>query len=159
MILLVGGYEESLGVQLIRDGAQDFLVKGQVECGALAHAMRTAIERHRLLTASRAASTHDSLTGLLNRGEFLTLADRDRELAAKLGRRFMVLVAEPELSVEIDTVYGRQRRDLAVIDAADRLRSVAGTADLLARIEDSRFGMTIFDSDLESLEAACVRIQ
>ncbi len=54
MVLLVGTFEESLGLWLIRDGAQDFLVKKHVDCAPLAHAMRSAIERHRLLTASRA---------------------------------------------------------------------------------------------------------
>src|SRR5579863_2656934 len=67
MVLLVGASEEMLGLRLVRDGAQDFLVKKHIDCGPLAHAMRNAIERHRMLTAQRAASTHDTLTGLLNR--------------------------------------------------------------------------------------------
>ena len=148
MILLVGGYEESLGIQLVREGAQDFLVKKQVDCAPLAHSMRNAIERHRLLTASRAASTHDTLTGLLNRAGFLTSADRDRKLAERLQRRLLVMVAE------IAGGYGEQRRDLALVEAADHLRSLAGPADLLARIECTRFGMTIFDTEVESVEEA-----
>jgi PleD family two-component response regulator len=158
MILLLGDCEESLGVQLVRDGAQDFLVKKQVDCAPLVHAMRNAIERHRLLTASRAASTHDALTGLLDRGGFLTSADRDRKLAEKLGLRLMVLIAESGYSGEMATVYGQQRRDLSIINAADRLRSVASPADLIARVEDTRFGMTIFETEGESLEAAWTRI-
>ena len=152
MILLVGGYEESLGIQLVREGAQDFLVKKQVDCAPLAHSMRNAIERHRLLTASRAASTHDTLTGLLNRAGFLTSADRDRKLAERLQRRLLVMVAE------IAAGYGDQRRDLALVEAADHLRSLAGPADLLARIECTRFGMTIFDTEVESVEEAWSRI-
>jgi two-component system, cell cycle response regulator len=152
MILLVGGYEESLGIQLVREGAQDFLVKKQVDCAPLAHAMRNAIERHRLLTASRAASTHDTLTGLLNRAGFLTSADRDRKLAERLQRRLLVMVAE------IAAGYGDQRRDLALVEAADHLRSLAGPADLLARIECTRFGMTIFDTEAESVEEAWSRV-
>jgi diguanylate cyclase (GGDEF)-like protein len=158
MILLVGSNDESLGVQLVRDGAQDFLVKEQVDCAPLAHAMQNAIERHRLLTASRASMTHDALTGLLNRGGFLTYADRDCKLAEGLGRRLMVLVAEPDNPGEIATAYGQQRRDLSLIDAADHLRNVAGPADLIARIGDTRFGMTIFDTQVESLEGAWARI-
>src|SRR5665213_439496 len=139
MVLLVGESEEMLGLRLIRDGAQDFLVKKQVDCAPLAHAMRNAIERHRLLTAARAASTHDSLTGLLNRSGFITCADRDRKLAETLGRRLMVMVAG------IPATNNEQQRDLALIETADRLRGMASPADLLARIEPARFGMTIFD--------------
>jgi GGDEF domain-containing protein len=134
-------------------------VKKQVDCAPLAHAMRNAIERHRLLTALRAGSTHDTLTGLLNRGGFLTYADRDRKLAERLGRRLMVMVAEPGNPGQTVTAYGQQRRDLSLVEAADHLRSLASPADLLARIECSRFGMTIFDTEVESVEAARVRIR
>lgn len=158
MVLLLGSLEESLGVRLVRDGAQDFLVKKQVDCAPLAHAIENAIERHRLLTAARAASTHDTLTGLLNRAGFLASADRDRKLAERLEHRLIVIIAEPQNMGEIVTAYGEQRRDLALIEAADHLRSLAGPADLLARIECTRFGMMIFDTEVESVEVAWSRI-
>jgi diguanylate cyclase (GGDEF)-like protein len=158
MVLLVGESEESLGLRMVRDGAQDFLVKKQVDCAPLAHAMRNAIERHRLLTSLRAASTHDTLTGLLNRGGFLTCADRDRKLAERLGRRLMVMIAEPENLGEITSANGEQRRDLALVEAADHLRSLAGPADLLARIGCTCFGITIFDTEAERVEAAHARM-
>lgn len=158
MVLLIGQSEESLGLRLVREGAQDFLVKKLVDCVPLAHAMRNAIERHRLLTALRADSTHDTLTGLLNRAGFLTGADRERKLAEKLGRRLMVMIAEPENIGEMGTTYGEQRRDLVLVEAADHLRSLAGPADLLARIGCTRFGITIFDADAEPVEAAHARI-
>lgn len=149
MILLLSASEEMLGLRLVRDGAQDFLVKKQVDCAPLAHAMRNAIERHRLLTASRAASTRDALTGLMNRSGFLTVADRDRKVAEKLNRRMMVIVAE----------IGRSHDDLFVVEAADHLRCIATPADILARIDAARFGITVFDTDAESLEAAAARLQ
>ncbi len=157
-ILLVGGQEESLGLRLVRDGAQDFLVKKEVDCAPLAHAMRNAIERHRTLTAARAASTHDTLTGLLNRAGFVTSADHDRKLAERLGRRLLVMVAEPKSLGEIATAYGEQRRDLALVEAADHLRALAGPADLVGRIGETRFGLAVFDTDFESVEAAWSRI-
>ncbi len=159
VVLLVGSAEVSLGLRLIRDGAQDFLEKRQVDCAPLAHAMRNAIERHRLLTAARAASTHDTLTGLLNRAGFFAAAGRDRKLAERLGRRWMVLLAEPENLAEIAAAHGDQRRDLALVEAADHLRSLLGSADLLARIEAARFAMSIFDTGLESAEEAWVRVR
>jgi GGDEF domain-containing protein len=128
------------------------LVKKQVDCAPLAHAMRNAIERHHLLTASRAASTYDTLTGLLNRAGFLTCADRDRKLAERLDRRLLVLVAE------IPVTDDEQCRDLVLVETADHLRAVAGPADILARIEPTRLAITIFDTEAESIEAAHARI-
>src|SRR5260370_42357062 len=37
IVVLVGASEESLGLRMVRDGAQDFLVKKQVDCAPLAH--------------------------------------------------------------------------------------------------------------------------
>jgi PleD family two-component response regulator len=153
VILLLGAYEESLGVQLVRDGAQDFIVKKQADCAPLAHAMENAVERHRLLAAARAGSNHDVLTGLFNRSGFLMAADRDRKLAEKLGCRLMVMIAE------LTGAYEGQRRDLALVEAADRLRSITGPSDLLGRIDPTRFGISIFESATESFDAVRIRVQ
>lgn len=158
VVLLVGPEDADMGVRMVRDGAQDFLIKRQVDCGPLAHAMRNAMERHRLVSAARAASAIDSLTGLPNRGGFLTFADRDRKLAERLGRRLMIVVAEPRSLDEIATAFGEQRRDLTLVEAADHLRSLAGPTDLIARIGANRFGMAIFETDVETLEEAWARI-
>jgi len=158
VILLVGPEDETLAARLVRDGAQDFLIKRRVDCAPLAHAIRNAVERHRLLMAARAAAMSDPLTGLLNRGGFLTYAGRDRKLAERLGRRLMVLIAEPKSLSDIASAYGEQRRDLALVEAADHLRSLAGSTDLLARIGETRFGLTIFDTELETVEEAWARL-
>ncbi|PYT17781.1 MAG: hypothetical protein DMG59_06425 [Acidobacteria bacterium] len=159
VVLLAGGsQDEAMATRLVRDGVQDFLLKKQVDCAPLAHAIRNAVERHRQLTAARAAAMTDSLTGLLNRSSFLTFGDRDRKLAERLGRRLMVMVAEPKNLSEIAAAYGEQRRDLTLVEVADHLRSLASPADLLARIGQARFGLTIVDTEAEPVEAAWARI-
>src|SRR5258706_7706517 len=157
VILLTSAEDAEMAARLVRDGAQDFLIKKQIDCAPLAHAMRNAIEGQRLVSATRAASMIDSLTGLPNRGGFLTFADRDRKLAERLGRRLMVLVAEPKNLSAITATYGEQRRDLTLIEAADHLRGLVGPADLLARITETHFALTIFDTDIEPVEAAWAR--
>ena len=155
IVLVVGPEDTAMAVRLVREGAQDFIAKRSIDCAPLAHAMRTAIERHRLLSAARAGASTDSLTGLNNRGGFLTLADRDRKLAERLGRRFMILIAEPK---GLHEVFDPQRRDLTLVELADHLRSIAGPTDLLARIAETRFAMAVFETDVESLEEAWARM-
>jgi PleD family two-component response regulator len=158
VILLVGPESGELAARMVRDGAQDFLIKKQVDCAPLAHAIRNAVERHRLLMAARAAATTDPLTGLLSRNGFLACADRDRKLAERLGRRLMVMVAEPKSLSEIASAYGEHRRDLALVEAADHLRTLVGPTDLLGRLGETRFGLAIFDTGLESVEEIWARI-
>ncbi len=168
IILLVGASDRSLAVTLVREGAQDFLIQKQVDCGPLAHALRNAVARHRLLAAARAAALSDSLTGLPNRTNFLAFADRDRRLAERLDRRWMVLIVEPRnaeprtltgSSTPFSDTYAQQRRDLELVEAADCLRSIASPVDTLARIGTRRFAITIFDSEPETLEEAWMRIR
>ena len=48
IVVLTGLDDEELAVRAVREGAQDYLVKGQTDGRAMARAMRYATERHRL---------------------------------------------------------------------------------------------------------------
>jgi signal transduction histidine kinase len=48
MIVLTGLEDEVLAAEAIKEGAQDYLIKGQIENRALPRALRHAIERHRM---------------------------------------------------------------------------------------------------------------
>jgi signal transduction histidine kinase len=48
MIVLTGLEDEELAAQAIKEGAQDYLIKGQIENRALPRALRHAMERHRM---------------------------------------------------------------------------------------------------------------
>src|SRR5580698_5764605 len=109
VILVMNSGDEALAVKLMREGAEDFLLKKSIDCAPLAHALRNAVLRHRLLAAARATARTDSLTGLSNRAGFFTSASRDRKLAERLDRRWMLLVAELKNLTEIAGAFGEQR--------------------------------------------------
>ena len=80
LIVLTGLDDEALAAQAMKEGAQDYLIKGQIETRALPRALRHAIERHRMQTETALMSRqmahsaqHDFLTDLPNR---LLLNDR-----------------------------------------------------------------------------------
>jgi PleD family two-component response regulator len=164
VILLVEAADRALAVQLIREGVQDFIIKKQLDCAYLAHAVRNAMERQRRLEAIRSTTMTDPLTGLLNRGAFLSLAERDRKLAEALERRLLLILAEPkdagpgDMATGIAAAAGDHARDLAMVSAGDVLRGLAGHTGLLARVEETRFGLALFDTRDEPVEAAWKRI-
>ena len=161
VILLVEASATSLAEHMVRDGAQDFLLKREVDCEPLARAIRNAVERHRLLAAARATSMTDPLTGLLTRPAFLTLAERDRLLAERLSRRMIVLIAERSASAAPESgtyTPGDQRSDLALVEAAEDLRRLAGAAPLLARLSHARFGLAVLDTLAEPVEEIAARV-
>jgi signal transduction histidine kinase len=48
LVVLTGLDDESLAIQALQEGAQDYLIKGQIEIHALLRALRYAIERQRM---------------------------------------------------------------------------------------------------------------
>jgi PleD family two-component response regulator len=158
IILLIEAEDRDLAAQMVREGAQDFVIKKQIDCAPLAHAIRNAMERQRLLMATRSTTMTDPLTGLLHRGAFFSLAERDRKVAERLGRRLLLMVAEPRNLSELAAAMGEHRRDLALVEASDVLRSLAGYTGLLARIGPTRFALALFPTSAEPVESAWARI-
>ena len=101
IILLTGVEDEALGIQAVREGAQDYLTKGQVDRPVLVRAIRYAIERKRVEEALRRAQ--DELE--------MRVAERTAELSK----------VNEELQIEI-TERGRAERELRRRTALDQVR-------------------------------------
>ena len=66
VIVLTGTDDQELAVAAVRDGAQDYLVKGRIGGDLLVRAARYALERERLISELREALAHvKTLKGLL----------------------------------------------------------------------------------------------
>ncbi len=74
IIVLSGLDDREISTMAVREGAQDFLVKGAFDGQTLFRAILHAIERHQLYRQLAGAALSDELTGLFNRRGFLTLA-------------------------------------------------------------------------------------
>src|ERR1700731_4840408 len=83
VIVLTGLDDEALAADAMNAGAQDYLIKGQIENRALPRALRHAIERHRMQVETAYIAQHDAVTNLPNR---LVLNDRISQ-AISLARR------------------------------------------------------------------------
>src|SRR6202021_771263 len=58
LIVLTGLDDEALAAEAMKEGAQDYLIKGQIENRALPRALRHAIERHRMQKEAELIRTH-----------------------------------------------------------------------------------------------------
>jgi signal transduction histidine kinase len=58
LIILTGLDDEALAAEAMTQGAQDYMIKGQIESRALPRALRHAIDRHRMQTETDLIRTH-----------------------------------------------------------------------------------------------------
>lgn len=66
IVVLTGTDDEQVGLQLVLDGAQDYLIKSQINGPLVRRALRYAIERNRLTLEIRSAMAEiKTLSGLL----------------------------------------------------------------------------------------------
>lgn len=70
IVVLTALENEGIACQAVREGAQDYLYKGDMKSGVLLRAMRYAMERKRLERELRRLSITDNLTELFNQRHF-----------------------------------------------------------------------------------------
>src|SRR6202035_1938285 len=63
-IVVLTGADEAVGIQAMREGAQDYIPKGQLQGPLLARSVRYAIERHRASRALR--ESNESLSRMIS---------------------------------------------------------------------------------------------
>jgi DNA-binding response OmpR family regulator len=123
--------------QLIRLGAQDVLVKRDLDCLPLLRAISFAMERHRSESAIRSITYMDELTGLYNGPGFFEVAHHSLALARRLGQRCDIVAVSPAAGGGGSD--GEVDGDLAIIETADLLRAAAEPSHILARYSAGLF--------------------
>jgi len=152
IIVLTGSNDEALGVQAVQMGAQDYMVKGEVNSRLLVRAMRYANERHRLLVELQAKSLVDELTGLHNRRGFFTFAEPQVKLAHRTGKGFLLLLADVDDLKSINDAFGHREGDQALIETASVLKETVRESDIIARLGGDEFAVIAIETGPDSAE-------
>jgi diguanylate cyclase (GGDEF)-like protein len=159
LVVLTALNDESLAVEAVQTGAQDYLVKGQINSNSLWRALRYAMERQRVQLEMLNQALIDDLTGLNNRRGFLSLAQYQFKLACRTGRPFLVAFFDLDGLKRINDKFGHQEGNRAIVDAANILKDSFRQSDMLGRLGGDEFAALIVDSRGESAETVTRRIQ
>ena len=148
-----------LAVRSLREGAQDYLVKAQIDGGLLWHAMRYAMERQRVQLGLLNLALIDDLTGLSNRRGFLALAEHHMKLAYRTGKPFLVAFIDLDGMKQINDTFGHQEGNRALVDTSNILRDSFRHSDILARMGGDEFATLIADAAEDSIATVINRVQ
>lgn len=139
ILVVTADDDQKLAVQTALEGAQDCLVKSDLNGFLLSRAMRYAIGRQKHMEQLRAFSVIDELTGLYNRRGFLTLAEQQIKLAKRIGQSLLLVFADVDRLKAINDKLGHHRGDLALMETAHVLREAFREADVLGRLSGDEF--------------------
>ena len=146
-------------VRALRTGAQDALVRGQVDGIALSRAMRFAIERQHMRTALHTKTLVDDLTGLYNRRGFISLARQQIKTAERLSRDVVHVFMDVDGMKQINDTFGHREGDLALIETADILRATFRESDVLARMGGDEFAVLALETSPLAADSLLERLR
>ena len=144
--------DESLAVKAVQSGAQDYLVKGQVDTRGLVRTLRHAVERHRMLSELKRArrrehhlATHDPLTGLPNRQLFYDRLSHAMAYASRHRESLAVLFIDMDHFKAVNDTWGHAVGDKVLTSASERLSAGLRKTDTAARLGGDEFVVILTD--------------
>ncbi|MEM7356774.1 MAG: diguanylate cyclase [Acidobacteriota bacterium] len=158
-LVLSGLDNETLALKAVREGAQDYLVKGDFGHPLLLRAIRYAIERHRLQESLRSLSLEDDLTGLYNRRAFLHLAEQQLRMARRHNTPVLLLFADLDGLKAINDQHGHTAGSRAIVDTATVLRETFRDSDIVARFGGDEFVILLPETEVSTFAVPAGRLR
>jgi DNA-binding NarL/FixJ family response regulator len=144
VVILAEPDDEPMVISLLRRGAQDYLIKSEIDCLPLARTLRAAIERQRVRNALESLAFTDELTGVFTTAGLHSLAERHRRLAHAAGLHVQLLLVEIDGPDEIQDV----------LRTAGILREMFDQTGLVARATQRRFAVLAVTEEPAGFTAA-----
>ncbi|HLE53474.1 MAG TPA: GGDEF domain-containing response regulator [Anaerolineales bacterium] len=151
--------DKDQAVKVLQEGAQDYLVKGEMDAIHLRRALLYAIERHRTKVMLHHLSFNDDLTGLLNRRGFLSLAQQQLKIAQRENWELPLFFADLDGLKNINDNFGHPEGDRALQAIATILKETFRTSDLLARLGGDEFIMLAINAPAAGIQTILARLQ
>jgi diguanylate cyclase (GGDEF)-like protein len=142
IIVLTSGANDSLGIQALQAGADDYLVKQTLDRDTLSRAIQRAIARNVWKSEIYAASFIDDLTSLYNRRGFMTLGEQQLKFARRAGAGVNLAFADLDGLKFINDHFGHSEGDRVLKDITGILKATFHReSDLLARVGGDEFAV------------------
>ncbi len=154
VILLTSNEGHQKMLEAMQAGADDYLVKpfDELELKARLLVGKRILELQEELVAAREsmrhAATHDSLTELMNRGEILSMFQRELERARRDHKPVAVILGDIDHFKSVNDTLGHLFGDEALREISRRLQAQLRVYDSVGRYGGEEFLMVLPNCDL-----------
>lgn len=159
IIVLTSLNDQLVAIKAVKEGAQDYLVKGQFDANLLLRSIYYSIERHKMLVALRSMALIDHLTSLYNRRGFLNLANHHIQLAKRKKRNLLFLFCDLDYFKSINDNLGHLVGDQVLKDTSSILKEAFRETDIIARFGGDEFVVLAIDVRKEDRIVIIDRLQ
>ena len=157
VILLTSNEGRQNMLEAMQAGADDYLVKpfDELELKARLLVGKRILDLQDELVSAREsmrhAATHDSLTGLMNRGEIFSMLERELERARREHTRMGVVLCDIDRFKSVNDTLGHLFGDEALREIGRRLREQLRVYDSVGRYGGEEFLMILPNCDLPNV--------
>jgi diguanylate cyclase (GGDEF)-like protein len=145
IVVLTTDADESLALQAVQVGAQDYLLKGRNEANVLMRSIHHAIERKRAENDLAYLAHFDHLTGLVNKSLFKDRLSHALTRTAREDSLLALLFIDLDRFKHINDAHGHHIGDLLLKSCAQRMRGTLRKVDTLSRLSGDEFGIVAED--------------
>jgi len=157
IVVVAGMKDESLALQALEAGGQDYLIKGLFDGGLLNRAIRYAVERKDSEEKLTHLAYYDQLTGLCNRRLFRERLSLALARAKRQQTRVTILFLDLDRFKGINDSFGYQAGDGLLKEVGRRLMESIREFETSARLGGDEFAIIL--QDLEHQQEAMVVTQ
>jgi len=145
IILLLDEAVDSVIAQIKEYGAQDYLVRGQLQDALVHRILDYSIQLKQARETIRQLSNRDSLTGALNRVGFRAHLERAMDRSERYGFNTALLYVNIDQFTNVNDHYGEADGDLAIKTISRRLLNKMRSTDSIARLGGDEFAVVLED--------------
>ena len=158
-IVITDERDEDIGIEAVKKGAQDYLVRSEISERILRRAIIYSLERHDILDSLYRATIVDELTGLYNRRGLHTLGNQQVELAKRHNDDIFIFYLDLDGMKAINDTLGHEFGDKALVETSNIMHKSFRTTDILSRLGGDEFVVVAVKAQHEFIPIIIQRVK
>jgi diguanylate cyclase (GGDEF)-like protein len=166
IIVLTGLSDESFGIEAVKSGAQDYLIKGDIDGRTLNRSIYHSIERKKLEIALKQAKDTfelqariDYLTGIYNRLMFNELLEAELQRAGRYSSDLSLIMFDLDYFKKINDTYGHNTGDHVLKEVAQLVSDNIRAHDVFSRWGGEEFMVLIPKCDQNQADVLAQKLR